>query len=183
MELKSIYHCLLYSAHKVWISFQNFAHEGNRRLKYYLKERPSKLSYLKVASSNTSRLEAHAGFFRLLMKGIFDPYLLRPFDKKLISQLVTRIRTHDYMVQGSLVSTVSISAIPGIVRIENSTKQLKSPIQCNFLKKIKTLIQNLPIKLIIVQIKHQRGRRYVIKSFNVTLCFRYSFMIQSNICT
>ena len=27
--------------------------------------------YRKVASSNTSRLEAHAGFFRLLMKGIF----------------------------------------------------------------------------------------------------------------
>ena len=26
----------------------------------------------KVASYNTSRLEAHAGFFRLLMKGIFD---------------------------------------------------------------------------------------------------------------
>ena len=32
--------------------------------------------YSKVASSNTSRLEAHAGFFRLLMKGIFDPYVL-----------------------------------------------------------------------------------------------------------
>ena len=30
----------------------------------------------KVTSSNTSRLEAHAGFFRLLMKGIFDPYVL-----------------------------------------------------------------------------------------------------------
>ena len=29
----------------------------------------------KVASSNTSRLEAHAGFFRLLMKGIFNTYL------------------------------------------------------------------------------------------------------------
>ena len=29
--------------------------------------------YRKVASSNTSRLE---GFFRLLMKGIFDPYVL-----------------------------------------------------------------------------------------------------------
>ena len=29
--------------------------------------------YRKVASSNTSRLEAHAGFFRLLMKGIFNP--------------------------------------------------------------------------------------------------------------
>ena len=39
--------------------------------------------YLKVASSNTSRLEAHAGFFRLLMKEIFDHYV--PFDKKLIS--------------------------------------------------------------------------------------------------
>ena len=33
-------------------------------------------TYRKVASSNTSRLEAHAGFFRLLMKGIFDPYVL-----------------------------------------------------------------------------------------------------------
>ena len=31
--------------------------------------------YRKVASSNTSRLEAHAGFFRLFMKGIFDPYI------------------------------------------------------------------------------------------------------------
>ena len=37
--------------------------------------------YCKVASSNTSRYEAHAGFFRLLMKGIFDPYVLWPFDK------------------------------------------------------------------------------------------------------
>ena len=33
-------------------------------------------TYRKVASSNTSRLEAHVGFFRLLMKGIFDPYVL-----------------------------------------------------------------------------------------------------------
>ena len=32
--------------------------------------------YRKVASSNTSHLEAHAGVFRLLMKGIFDPYVL-----------------------------------------------------------------------------------------------------------
>ena len=43
------------------------------------------LAYRKVASSNTSRLEAHAGFFRLVMKEIFDPYVLWPFDKKLIS--------------------------------------------------------------------------------------------------
>ena len=33
-------------------------------------------TYRKVASSNKSRLEANAGFFRLLMKGIFDPYVL-----------------------------------------------------------------------------------------------------------
>ena len=42
-------------------------------------------NYRKFASSNTSHLEAHAGFFRFLMKKIFDPYVLRPFDKKLIS--------------------------------------------------------------------------------------------------
>ena len=34
------------------------------------------IGYRKVASYNTSRLDAHAGFFRLLMKGIFDPYVL-----------------------------------------------------------------------------------------------------------
>ena len=33
-------------------------------------------TYGKVTSSNTSHLEAHADFFRLLMKGIFDPYVL-----------------------------------------------------------------------------------------------------------
>ena len=33
-------------------------------------------SYHKIASSNPSRLEAHVGFFRLLMKGIFGPYVL-----------------------------------------------------------------------------------------------------------
>ena len=33
-------------------------------------------NYRKVASSNTYCLEAHAGFFRLLMKWIFDYYVL-----------------------------------------------------------------------------------------------------------
>ena len=42
------------------------------------------LYYCKVGSSNRFRLEAHAGFFRLLMKEIFYPYVLWPFDKKLI---------------------------------------------------------------------------------------------------
>ena len=31
--------------------------------------------YRKIASSNTSRLEAQKGFFRLLMKRIFGPYV------------------------------------------------------------------------------------------------------------
>ena len=33
-------------------------------------------TYRKVASFNTSFLEAHDGFSRLLMRGIFDPYVL-----------------------------------------------------------------------------------------------------------
>ena len=38
----------------------------------------------KAASSNTSCLEAHDGFFWFLMKEIFDSYVLWLFDKKLI---------------------------------------------------------------------------------------------------
>ena len=34
------------------------------------------LNYRKVASSNTSCLEAHADFFKLLVKGFLDPYVL-----------------------------------------------------------------------------------------------------------
>jgi hypothetical protein len=34
------------------------------------------LYYRKIASSNTSCLEAHVGFFRLLVKGIFGHYIL-----------------------------------------------------------------------------------------------------------
>ena len=32
--------------------------------------------YRIVASASPSRIEAHAGFFRSLMKGVFDPYVL-----------------------------------------------------------------------------------------------------------
>ena len=32
------------------------------------------MSILNTASSKTSRLEAHAGIYRLLMNGIFDAY-------------------------------------------------------------------------------------------------------------
>ena len=48
-------------------------------------------TYRIVASSNTSHLEAHGGFFRLLMKGFFYPYVA--FDKKLMFWLVMGVRT------------------------------------------------------------------------------------------
>ena len=38
--------------------------------------KPNLITGLIVVSSNTSRLEVYAGFFRLLMKGIFDPHVL-----------------------------------------------------------------------------------------------------------
>ena len=40
--------------------------------------------YRIVASTSPSRFEAHAGLFRLLMKVIFDAYVLWPFSKKII---------------------------------------------------------------------------------------------------
>ena len=52
--------------------------------------------YRKVASTSRSHFEVHAGIFRLLMKGIFDAYVLWSFDKKLI--LVMRIRTCNFPV-------------------------------------------------------------------------------------
>ena len=55
-------------------------------------------NYLIVASTNLSRFKVHAGLFRLLMKGIFDPYLLWPFCKTLIFLLVTGISTRDFTV-------------------------------------------------------------------------------------
>ena len=53
-------------------------YEFHTESKYYKMVPKCSKSYIycKVASSNTSRLEAHAGFFRLLMKVIFDPYVL-----------------------------------------------------------------------------------------------------------
>ena len=56
------------------------------------------MTYHKVAYSSTSRLEALAGIYRLLMKGLFDAFVLRPFDKKLIFELVTHVNTRYYTV-------------------------------------------------------------------------------------
>ena len=43
-----------------------------------------KQKYYVVMNASPSYFEAHVCLFRLLMKGIFDPYVLWPFDKKLV---------------------------------------------------------------------------------------------------
>ena len=52
--------------------------------------------YRRVMSSNISHLEPHPGFYRLLMKGVFDAYV--PFGEKFIFELLTRVRTRDFTV-------------------------------------------------------------------------------------
>ena len=54
--------------------------------------------YHKVASSRLSRLVAHNGFFRLLMKGIFDAYVLWPLAKRIQNWIVNWSTTLDFMV-------------------------------------------------------------------------------------
>ena len=54
--------------------------------------------YRKVKSSNTSHFEAYAGLFRLAMKVIFDAYVLWPFSKNFLFELVTRVKTRDFTV-------------------------------------------------------------------------------------
>ena len=54
--------------------------------------------YRIVASRSTSQLVTCLGLFRLLMKGIFGPYVLWPLDKKLIFWIVTRVSARDYTV-------------------------------------------------------------------------------------
>ena len=54
-----------------WLSIIHTAGKSSYSLNYYLLNK-----YRKVASSNMSCLEAHAGFFRLLMKALFNPYVM-----------------------------------------------------------------------------------------------------------
>ena len=69
------------------------------------------VTYRKVVSSNTSRLEAHTAIFWLLMKGMFDLYVMLPFDKELISWLVTRIRTRKFPVYVDYKAVIFFSII------------------------------------------------------------------------
>ena len=56
------------------------------------------ISTVKSQVFNTSHVEAHAGFFRCLMKGIFDPFVSWPSDKKLISYTMMRVSSCYYTV-------------------------------------------------------------------------------------
>ena len=60
--------------------FLKYSLELKKKFQWELKK---KFSDRIVASTSPSRIKAHAGLFRSLMKGIFDPYVLWPFDKKL----------------------------------------------------------------------------------------------------
>ena len=62
-------------------------------------------TYRIVASTSLSCFEAHTGLFRLLMKGIFYPYVLWPFDKMLISELVLRISIRNFTIY-NILSTI-----------------------------------------------------------------------------
>ena len=88
----------------VYIFWPNSAQHGAQENCLWLSNRSlcCVCTYCKIASSNNSCLEAHASFFRLLMKVIFDPYVLWLFDKNFISY----IRTCNYMVDK--ISSLSI---------------------------------------------------------------------------
>ena len=56
---------------RTYLSFMMYVHKP-----YGPKNNFVQSYYHIVASTSPSRIEAHAGIFRSLMKGIFDPYVL-----------------------------------------------------------------------------------------------------------
>ena len=61
-----------------------------------------------------------SSMFKLLMNGISQPYVLWPVDKKLISKLVTRVRTPDYTVSNYVPILLN-----SVLRNSNAKKKLK----------------------------------------------------------
>ena len=71
-------------------------------------------TYCKVASTTSpSQFEAHAGLFRLSMKGILDDYVLLPFGKNFIFELVARVETPNstVLLSGSHYYSLVLSLI------------------------------------------------------------------------
>ena len=65
----------------------------------------NRYTYRKVASSNTSPLEPNAYFFRLLMKGIFDPYVWWPFDKEIYNKIILCVTNTFFLDFHSIISS------------------------------------------------------------------------------
>ena len=91
-------------------SFQYFLALFTRiRFFCYEKIEMAKDIYRIVASRSTSRLVTCLGLFRLLMKGIFGPYVLWPLDKKLIFWIATRVSARDYTVYDDMRYLIAFS--------------------------------------------------------------------------
>ena len=54
---------------------RTFAHKGNMK-KHILQGISYQLEHIKFKGFTKFQIKVHAGFFRLLIKGIFDPYVL-----------------------------------------------------------------------------------------------------------
>ena len=96
-------------------------------------------NYRIVASRSTSRLVTCLGLFRLLMKGIFGPYVLWPLDKKLIFWIVTRISACDYTV----CPKITISTDKNTFSIAILIKLTLDNIFIKWNKKLKQILKHL----------------------------------------
>ena len=135
----------------------NFRMYRNLTIFTFMSSAAHQFGYRKIASSNTSRLEAHVDFYRLLMKGIFGPYVLWHFDKKLIFWLVTRIRIRDYTVCRIFDFEYLFWFFPLCLVGETNNKYSKSKIRQAQLDELpRTLIKQFLFKNFI----HTRGKLY-----------------------
>ena len=77
MQGITFFRVILLKAEQIYKHWQNcyVGQSHHLRIEFF------KLVYHKVASSDTSCFEAHAGLFRLSMKGIFNAYVLQPLAK------------------------------------------------------------------------------------------------------
>ena len=91
--------------------------------------------YRKVASSNTSHLEAHVSIYRLLM------YCQGPFDKKFIFELVTCV--NNFWSTPSPYKTTSFLDVPKPTGQPESQERSRILIQIQFVFPL-SLVHNLP---------------------------------------
>ena len=122
--------------------------------------------YRIVASRSTSRLVTCLDLFRLLMKGIFGPYVLWPLDKKLIFWIVTRVSARDYTVYVSITLGLSLlQFFPNRIRhgIRHLITQFPNYLQARC---IIQPAQALQIPMVPAPIK-----KYIELKFEMILCY------------